>query len=237
MVEDVIEFESKIKTNEQELNKQVFSLLILKSFSAQDGSFNGIGGSGGNLSELLSNQLSSWLSQLDKNLQVDIDLNAMNTFMLRFSYTMLEGRLRISRDGSYQNSQSNNQNNFSSIAGEWTIEYLLSQDGRLRLKLYNKNNNNALLNSVASNNINNTSAGFSIMHTQGFNNLKELFSKKEKPKRDTITFDLEEERKKFEQELAEEKKREQEEEEKKNNTLNTTVSPHKEEEEAEAEAP
>src|SRR5690606_37764895 len=124
---DVIEFESKIKTNEQELNKQVFSLLILKSFSAQDGSFNGIGGSSGNLSELLSNQLSSWLSQLDKNLQVDIDLNAMNTFMLRFSYTMLEGRLRISRDGSYQNSQSNNQNNFSSIAGEWTIEYLLSQ--------------------------------------------------------------------------------------------------------------
>ncbi|MBO9701155.1 MAG: translocation/assembly module TamB [Sporocytophaga sp.] len=236
MVEDVIEFESKIKTNEQELNKQVFSLLILKSFSAQDGSFNGIGGSGGNLSELLSNQLSSWLSQLDKNLQVDIDLNAMNTFMLRFSYTMLEGRLRISRDGSYQNTQSNNQNNFSSIAGEWTIEYLLSQDGRLRLKLYNKNNNNALLNSVASNNINNTSAGFSIMHTQGFNNLKELFGKKEKPKRDTITFDLEEERKKFEQELAEEKKREQEEEEKKNNnTLNTTATPHRKEDEAEAE--
>jgi hypothetical protein len=238
MVEDVIEFESKIKTNEQELNKQVFSLLILKSFSAQDGSFNGIGGSGGNLSELLSNQLSSWLSQLDKNLQVDIDLNAMNTFMLRFSYTMLEGRLRISRDGSYQNAHSNNPNSFTSIAGEWTIEYLLSQDGKLRLKLYNKNNNNALLNSVATSNINNTSAGFSIMHTQGFNNLKELFGKKEKPQIDTIIFDTDEEEiKELEEELAEDAKEEQKEGQQGNsNTLNPTATPVKEEDdEAEAE--
>ncbi|MFN3404126.1 MAG: translocation/assembly module TamB domain-containing protein [Cytophagaceae bacterium] len=179
LIELVTEFESRIKINEQELNKQVFSLLVLRSFS--DDSFRGIGGSGGNLSELLSNQLSNWLSQVDQNLQIDIDLNtldreALNTFQLRFSYSMLDGRLRISRDGSFQNVQNNqNTNNFTSIAGEWTIEYLLTKEGQLRLKLYNKNNNNALLRDF---NQNMSTAGFSLMHTQSFNNVMELIKKK-----------------------------------------------------------
>jgi len=183
--EAVTEFNQLIKSNEQELNRQVFSLLILKNFSPQ-GSFTGISNSGSNISELLSNQLSNWLSQVDNNLQIDVDLNsldkqALNTFQLRMSYTLLDGRLKISRDGGFTNTQTTQANNVTNIAGEWTLEYLLNQDGTLRMKLYNKNNQNPLLTSLV--NTYNTSAGFSLLHTQSFNSLNELFKKKPEHKK------------------------------------------------------
>jgi hypothetical protein len=208
----VTEFISKIKSNEQEMNRQVFSLLVLRKFSS-DNTFSGVSGSQNNISELLSNQLSNWLSQVDENLQIDIDLSsldktALNTFQLRLSYTLLDGRLRISRDqGGFQNFESTNQaSNLTNIAGEWTIEYLLSQDGKFRLKLYNKNNSNPLLASIV--NTNSSSAGFSILHTQSFNNLKELFSKSKKIAPDTSESDAL-------KELEENQKKQKEEEENK----------------------
>ncbi|HEY8401750.1 MAG TPA: translocation/assembly module TamB domain-containing protein, partial [Cytophagaceae bacterium] len=125
----VAEFESKIQNNEQELNRQVFSLMVLGSLSREN-SFSGISSnsSTNNLSELLSNQLSSWLSQVDDNLQIDIDLNSMdkdilNNFQLRLSYTLLDGRLRITRDGNFQNVNNANEAQVSNLAGEWTVEY------------------------------------------------------------------------------------------------------------------
>ena len=214
--EAVTEFNSLIKSNEQELNRQVFSLLILKNFSPQ-GSFTGISNSGSNISELLSNQLSNWLSQVDNNLQVDIDLNsldkqALNTFQLRMSYTLLDGRLRISRDGGFTNVQTTSQaSNVTNIAGEWTLEYLLSKNGTFRMKLYNKNNQNPLLTSLV--NTYNTSAGFSLLHTQSFNNLNDLFKKKE-------------ERKKKKTEEDDEQKKMKDEEDQKKNSKKANIQDH-----------
>ncbi len=180
-------FESMIAQNEQELNRQVFSLLILGGFAPQY-SFTGLAPDpANNLSELLTNQLGNWLSQVDENLQIDLDLNgldrdALNTFNLRLSYTLLDGRLRITRDGRFSNTETHSSsgtsgsssanNNISNIAGEWTIEYLMSPDGKLRLKLFNKNTQNQI------GGITNTSAGFSLLHTASFNNLEDLFGKK-----------------------------------------------------------
>ncbi|HEX8547602.1 MAG TPA: translocation/assembly module TamB domain-containing protein, partial [Cytophagaceae bacterium] len=185
---EVTAYEAKVKTDEQELNRQVFSLLVLASISPV-GSFSGVNSTGNNLSEMLSNQLSSWLSQVDENLQIDVNLNsldrnALNTFQLRMSYTLMDGRLRITRDGSFQNVQNNQQANFTNIAGEWTLEYLLSPDGKFRLKLYNKANQNMLLASTGVNS--GTSAGFSLLHTQSFDGLKDLFKKKAKNPDDTL---------------------------------------------------
>jgi hypothetical protein len=189
----VTEFTSKIKSNEQEMNRQIFSLIAFRKF-ASDNTFSGVSGSTNNISELLSNQLSNWLSQVDEDLQIDIDLSsldktALTTFQLRLSYTLMDGRLRISRDqGNFQNIQSTSQaSNLTNIAGEWTIEYLLSQDGKFRLKLYNKNNTNPLLAGVVNNT--SSSAGFSILHTQSFNSLKELFGRSKKIVPDTTESD------------------------------------------------
>jgi hypothetical protein len=173
----------EIKTDEQALNRQVFSLIVLRAFSPPDDLSLGQGGAlTGSVSELLSNQLSYWFSQVDENLEIDVDLNgldqeALNTFQLRLSYTFLDGRLRVTREGGFTNTVENTSD-FSSVAGDWTLEYLLSPDGKFRAKMYNRNTYNAINSGIG--NSNTTSAGFSLIHTQSFNSVNELFSRKDK---------------------------------------------------------
>ncbi len=180
----VTDFEAKIKTNDQELNRQVFSLIMLKSFTAPN-SFIGVSSIGaGSVSELLTGQLSHFFSQADQNLEVNLNLNnldkdALNTLNVRLSYTTMAGRLKITRNGNFQNAQASSQANISNVAGEWTVEYLLSQDGNFRMKLFNKINNNSLISATGATN---TSAGMSFMHIQSFDNLRDLFGRRRRRK-------------------------------------------------------
>ncbi len=145
------------------------------------------GGSfGSSVSEFISNQLSYWITQVDENLEIDVDLGsldqeAFNTFQLRLSYTFLDGRLRITRDGGFVNQTKGYD--ISSVAGDWTVEYLLTTDGKYRVKMFNKTNYNpanANLNSDTS-----ITTGLSLLHTQSFNEIKELFAKaRDKRKQD-----------------------------------------------------
>jgi hypothetical protein len=168
--------------DEQELKRQVFSLIILRRFSPPE-SFNTSGSDVMNsVSELFSNQLSNFVSQVDENLEVDVDFSRMdeeqfNTFQLRLSYTFLNGRLRITRDGTFYSNQSNstpeNNQNLSNIAGDWTVDYLLTADGKLKVKMYNRTNFNPVLSSI--NTANSVTTGVSLSHTQSFNELKDLW--------------------------------------------------------------
>lgn len=174
----------KNKLDEQELNRQVFSLIILRKFSAPDALFNTSGSLFNSVSELLSNQLSNWATQVDENLEVDVDLRlldqeAFNTFQLRLSYSFFNGRLRITRDGTFYSSNQNSTttgsaapSNLSGIAGDWTVEYQLTADGKFRAKMYNRANVNPILNTLGGQN--SMTTGASLMYTQSFNEFKDL---------------------------------------------------------------
>jgi hypothetical protein len=175
----ILNYKSRLLTDEQELNRQVFSLLVLRRLSPE-GTFSGVEGSvGSSLSELLSNQLSYWVSQaIDENLEIDMNLNtldqnALNTLQLRLSYSMFEGRLRVT-------GQSDSRN----MLGDWTVEYLLSKDGKLKVKMFNRYNQNIVASDM---NNNNMITGFSLLHTQNFSTLKELFYSNKKKKRASST--------------------------------------------------
>lgn len=182
----------KNKLDEQELKRQVFSLIVLRRFSPPE-SFNTSGSIVNSVSELLSNQLSNWISQVDENLEIDVDLStldeeAYNTFQLRLSYTFMNGRLRVTRDGTFYGNQNtnniNNTQNLSSIAGDWTVDYLLTADGKLKVKMYNRTNINPILNTLGSQN--SVTTGVSITHTQSFNDLKDIWrSARSKREQDT----------------------------------------------------
>lgn len=184
-LEDVVtELERRISTDEHELNRQVFSLIVLRKFSPPQ-SFNTAGSIGNSVSEFISNQLSYWVSQVDENLEVDVDLGklddeAFNTFQLRLSYTFLDGRLRVTREGGFSN-QDQDQD-VSAIVGDWTVEYMLTPDGKLRAKMYNRTNYNAL-NSSSLNSTATITTGFSLLHTQNFNTIKELLTNERKKQR------------------------------------------------------
>lgn len=182
-------FQSRIAADEQELKRQVFSLIILKRFSPEN-SFSVGGGQtiGSSVSEFVSNQLSYWITQVDENLEIDVDLNsldsdALNTFQLRLAYTFFDGRLRVSRDGGFTNAATSTSDVYS-IIGDWTLEYLLTQDGKFRAKMYNRTDQNAF----QALNQNTTETGFSIQYIRSFDQLKEIISdtKSEKGKEKSV---------------------------------------------------
>ena len=191
-----LEFYSfKNRMDEQELKKQVFSLIVLRRFTPPE-SFSMSGSVANSVSELLSNQLSYWMSQVDENLEIDVNLGAMdqeafNTFQLRLSYTLLNGRMRITGDGTFnsQNTPATGQNGqpgaFSSLAGDWTVEYLLTPDGKFKVKMYSRTNINQ--NTVSLNNQNTITTGVSLSYTQNFNAVKELIrSAHERSRQQTV---------------------------------------------------
>lgn len=184
----VYQLDTKIQNDEQERNRQVFSLLILNRISPLN-SFRGGGvGStaGSSLSELISNQFSNWISQVDENLElsVDVDANDFNTFQLRVSYSLLDGQLRVSRDGGFTNAQ--NQADFASIVGDWTVEYLLTPGGKYRIKMFNRTNQNVINNVNLDNSNSTTTAGFSFLYTANFNTFRDLFTSHRKAEEQRI---------------------------------------------------
>ena len=192
-------FMTSIRNDEQELNRQVFSLLVFKQL-APIGSFgNTISIKGqdntvqNSLGQILSTQLGLLTSQIDQNLEIDFNINGLSTEQLqalqvRLSYSFLNGRLRVTREGGFTNS-SNVVNNGTttttttgntagqaSLLGDLSLEYYLRPDGKFRAKLrYETTPRDVEI-------INQPRAGLSLLHTEQFNTFGELFSRKN-PKR------------------------------------------------------
>ncbi len=173
-------FKSSIKADQQKLNRQVFSLLILKRLFDTNANFVASQAIGVSVSEFVSNQLSYWITQVDDNLEVDVDISsldadAFNAFRLRLSYKFLDGRLRISRGGGFgtvtPNGQEADPNKIGNIIGDITLEYLLTPDGKLRVKMFTRNNQNVLEDDNA------FETGASIRYVRSFDYLKEIWLK------------------------------------------------------------
>ncbi|MGW8124023.1 translocation/assembly module TamB domain-containing protein [Roseivirga echinicomitans] len=174
-------FKNRLASDEQELTRQVVNVIVLNSFS--DSNTLNIGGKSAsqNVSQLLSNQLSQLVAQLDENLEIDFDLasldqDAYNTFQLRLSYTFLNGRLRVTREGGLTNQVDKEAytTDINSIAGDWTAEYLLTSDGRYKVKVYSRSNYNFA--TAAAGGSTNQTSGASITQSSSFNNLSEFFT-------------------------------------------------------------
>ncbi|WP_125077818.1 translocation/assembly module TamB domain-containing protein [Rufibacter latericius] len=184
LLEDQItRYLNNIRNDEQELNRQVFSLLAFKRLSAQDELQVGlgVGDLGSSVGELFSNQLSYWLSQIDTNLEVDIGVSGygnqvLDDVQLRLSYTFLEGRLKVTREGSVNNNRLGS--NRSTAAGDWSVEYYLSQSGQLRLRAtYETTPRDFEANATASRQT------VSVLHQANFDRFGELFRRRKLSKR------------------------------------------------------
>ncbi len=170
-------FQSRVAADEQEMNRQVISVIMSRSFSPE-GQFSGVSSISSSLSSLLSSQLNSFIGQMDKNLEINIDLanldqRALENFQLSVAYTFLDGRLRVSRDGGFTDNQGNAS--AMSLIGDWQAEYLLTEDGVYRLRIFNRNNFNTFTSLSLSQNV--ISYGASVTQNVSFNSFSELFKK------------------------------------------------------------
>ena len=136
--------------NIQELNKQVFSLLVLNSFLPPSGAESSYGRAGVGYTtsfELLSNQLSNVLSKISNDFDVgfsyrpgdelssqEVELALSKQFFN--DRLILDGNLGYSEKGNVS-SEAQNTNN---LIGDISVEYKITKDGKLRAKAFNNSN-------------------------------------------------------------------------------------------------
>jgi hypothetical protein len=62
------------------------------------------------------------------------------------------------------------------MLGDWTVDYLLTPDGKFKVKMYSRNNINQLLNSSTIGSQSAITTGLSLMNTQNFNHWRDLLT-------------------------------------------------------------
>ncbi|WP_201986854.1 translocation/assembly module TamB domain-containing protein [Hymenobacter rubidus] len=199
-------FTASLRNDEQELNRQVFSLLVFKQLSPRGsslGSTISIKGQDNSvqnsLGQILSTQLGLLTSQIDQNLEIDFNISGLTTEQLqalqvRLSYSFLNGRLRVTREGGFTNNPNlasstggstvpgtGNTAGQASLLGDLSLEYYLRPDGKFRTKLRYETTPRDL------ETINQPRAGLSLLHTEQFNTFGELFTRKNPKKKERNT--------------------------------------------------
>lgn len=171
---------------EPELNKQVFSLLVLRSFSTPS-QFKGnettstSNALNSNSFELLSNQFSNILSQISKDVDIGFkyrpsDQITSDQYELALKTQILNNRLLINTNLAYsadKKQQASNSTNSSNIVGDVNVEYKLTREGQIRIKAFNKSNINEYLyvNSPYT-------QGVGIFYRKEFDLFKDIFRRK-----------------------------------------------------------
>lgn len=163
-----------------ERNRQVFSLLILNSFVTpyqltNTGAGPTVGSAAGaNTSELLSNQLSNMLSKISNDFDVGVnyrpgDAISKDELEVALSTQLFDDRLSIeSNFGVNNNNTTQNSNN---IVGDVNAEYKLTEAGKVRVKAFNKANDNT--NQIYS--AGNYTQGVGIFYREEFDTIGELY--------------------------------------------------------------
>jgi hypothetical protein len=173
----------RFKNSENSLNQQVFSLLFTNSFFTppeqrqQQGESTAGGAGAGTVTstEMLSNQLSNWLSQISNQFDVGVhyrpgDQVNKDEVEVALSTQLFNDKMNI--DGSVANNSSNNTNqNAANIVGDINIDYKLTEDGKLRAKAYNKANEGDILNNQKGP----YTQGVGIFYREEFETMGELF--------------------------------------------------------------
>ncbi len=151
----------QVNTIPSELNKQVMSLLVLNSFVA-DNPFSSLTGNNGAFStklygtagSLLTHELTALLGNTIKWVDINVGFDINEDFStgvtqrqanlkVNISKSLIHNRLFIYVGNSIVIDNHNHNNNpFAGLAGDVSGEYLLTADGRYRIKAYRVNENN-----------------------------------------------------------------------------------------------
>ncbi len=161
-----------------ELNKQFLSLLVINRFQPLPGMGSGVENRtsdinlGANAGELLTGQLTHWLSQISDDFDIGVQYHASDTISsgqveVALSTQLLNDRMVINGNLNYGGQQTNTSN----LVGEFDIEYKITKNGKLRVKYYNKANNNLIYESAP------YKQGVGLFYKKDFNHFREIFQR------------------------------------------------------------
>ncbi|TCC92328.1 translocation/assembly module TamB [Pedobacter frigiditerrae] len=187
-----------VNRDESELNKQVFALLALNRFIANN-PFQSLAGGGGastwarsSVSKLLTEQLNNLASDLIQGVDLNFNVNSSEDYStgsleqktdleVGLSKKLLNERLTITVGSSFglEGPKVPGQSS-SNIAGNLNVEYALSADGKYRLRFYRRNQNEAVIDGQ----IIETGIGFTLV--VDYNKFREVFQSRKKKIRNQI---------------------------------------------------
>ncbi len=170
---------------EDELNKQVISLLLLNKFApltalssdTENETSNSASLGATTVSELLSNQLSHWLSQLNSDFDLGFTLRPGTEtteaeYELALSTTLWNDRVTVYGNLGYggQNTQAEDPN--SPYTTDFTVELKVNKKGNIRVRAFQKENDDIdELNPAP------YKQGIGVFYTEEFDNFSELMQR------------------------------------------------------------
>jgi hypothetical protein len=181
---------NRIRSDQDELNRQFFSIMIMKRFLPLAGQ-ESRGGAGGNaLVDLVSTQINSILSKVsdEYRMKVDIDsddVTGEGSVEFGVSKGFFDDKLLVSTSFGVGNQGAANE---GALIGDISVEYLLNEDGTFRVNVFNRSNTNNVL---QQNNQGPLTQGVGINYKEDFHNLEDfkliqfifdVFRKKDKRK-------------------------------------------------------
>ena len=175
-------FDQYVNT-EEEMNRQVFSLLLANRFYATEDATSTSSSStstgtyiGTTASELISNQLSNWLSQNEYNVGIGVNYRpgdevTNEEYEVAMSTQILDNKILLSGNIGYGRDASSTGESEGSLIGDFDVEVKLNKKGNLRAKAYTHSNNDVIYETSP------TTQGIGLSFNEDFNTFTELITK------------------------------------------------------------
>lgn len=169
---------NSIIQTEEELNKQVFSLMIMNRFSPPQSGLQTGGAVGATSSELLANQLTNWISKSKLNDYVEIGVSELSADEVQLALSKRLFNDRVVIEGNFGSTSPTstdniNQTQSNNIVGDFNVEYAIKKDGKLKARAYRKSNDLNMVN----NNYSAYTEGIGIFYREDFDTWKGYFKK------------------------------------------------------------
>jgi len=178
---------NSINTDE-EVMKQFLSLLVINSFYSDQlwagestGSTSTAAAAGVATSELLSNQLSHWLSQINEDFDIGLNYRpgdeiSSDELEVALSTQIINERVTINGNldvGGNQNTPTatTTTTNTNNIVGDFDIDFQITENGKFHLKAFNRSNDNLLFPTSP------YTQGVGIFYREDFNTFSELYKR------------------------------------------------------------
>jgi hypothetical protein len=169
----------RVISTEEEINRQVLSLLVLNRFYSEapaDQNNNSPVGNNAALvttTEMLSNQLSHWLSQISSDVDIGVSYRPASELTddeveVALSTQIFNNRVIVNGNVGYGQDQTRPSN----LIGDFDVEVKLNKSGSLRAKAYTKSNNDVTYSTTSP-----TTQGVGVSFKEEFDTLEELMHK------------------------------------------------------------
>ncbi len=171
-------------TNQAVVSQQLISLLVLNSFShniASDGMI------GSNYFDVLTGQLSSWLSQITREFDVGLhykpgDNLSNEELQVALKTQLFNDRLTIEGDFGMVKPTSAESGNVSNIVGDFDAHFKLTRDGRLTAHAFRHSNLNTNYYNYTIDRLAPYTNGIGITYRNSFDRFSDIFGKRKRSK-------------------------------------------------------